>query len=81
VGGSGYDAMEGADRFADAAPVLAGLAAASVRGVLAVGGVLGRPPGRLGEVHVLHGDEVATQFVRPDLVDRDAAARPESNSA
>jgi len=49
--------------------------------VLAVGGVLGRPPGRLGEVHVLHGDEVATQFVRPDLVDRDAAARPESNSA
>ena len=49
VGGSGDDAMEGADRFADAAPVLAGLAVASVRGVLAVGGVPGRRPERLGE--------------------------------
>ena len=36
-------------RVADAAPVLAGLAAASVQGVLAVGGVPGRRPERLGE--------------------------------
>ena len=60
-------------------PVLRALTI-SIGELLAVG-VLGRPPERLGEVHVLHGDEVATQFVRPDLVDRDAAARPESNSA
>ena len=47
----GLDDDDGAsgDRFADAAPVLAGLAAASVQGVLAVGGVPGRRPERLGE--------------------------------
>jgi Putative transposase len=38
----------GGDRFADAAPLLAGLAAASVAGTLAVGGVPGRRPERLG---------------------------------
>jgi hypothetical protein len=39
----------GADRFVEAAPLLAGLAAASAQGALVVGGVPGRRPERLGE--------------------------------
>ena len=69
VGGSGDDAMEGADRFADAAPVLAGLAVASVRGVLAVGGVPGRRPERLGEAG------------REEAGGRRTASRPETPHA
>ena len=42
------DARVDGDRFADTAPLLAGLAAA-VQGVLAVGGVPGRRPQRSGE--------------------------------
>lgn len=42
------DEGAGEDRFADAAPLLAGLAAASVQGRLAVGGLPGRRPERLG---------------------------------
>ena len=37
------------DTFAEATPVLAGLAAASVQGLVALGHVPGRRPGRLGD--------------------------------
>jgi hypothetical protein len=43
------DAEASGDRFADAAPLLAGLAAASAAGTLAVGGAPGRRPKRLGQ--------------------------------
>jgi hypothetical protein len=46
--GGDDDAGEGRDPVAEAAPGLAGLAVASVQGVLALGGVAGRRPQRLG---------------------------------
>ena len=63
---AGLEDDVGADACADAEPGLAGLAAASVQGVLALGGVSGRRPQRLG-----HGDgrtsEVALPAARPDM--------------
>ena len=45
---AGLDDEDGADSHAGAEPALVGLAAASVQGVLALGGVSGRRPQRLG---------------------------------
>ena len=48
-GGDPEDPHGGADAFADASPLLAGLAAASVQGVVALGGTLGARPRRVGQ--------------------------------
>jgi len=62
---AGLDDEDGADSHAGAEPALVGLAAASVQGVLALGGVSGRRPQRLG-----HGErripESALPGPRPD---------------
>ncbi|MCC7240954.1 MAG: transposase [Acidobacteria bacterium] len=62
---AGLDDDAGADACADAEPGLAGLAAASVQGVLALGGVAGRRPQRLGH-GVGRTQDVACPAASPD---------------
>jgi len=54
-GGDPEDAHDGSDAFADASPLLAGLAAASVQGMVALGGTPGGRPRRGGQTSVDRG--------------------------